>query len=78
MQFYFDLKVDDEKPSEDKEGLEFEDAEAAQLEAARTLCDMSSQTMRLTEQLQDRAIIVRDQHGPLFKAEISFKSLRSH
>ena len=78
MRFYFDLEVDDEVPSEGEEGLEFEDAEAAQLEAARTLCDMSSQTIRLTEQLQDRTIIVRDQHGPLFKAEISFKSLRSH
>ena len=77
MWFYFDLKVDAEEPSEDAEGLELDDAEAAQLEAARTLCDMSSQTIRLTEQLRDRAIIVRDQHGPLFKAEINFKNLRS-
>jgi hypothetical protein len=77
MQFYFDLKVDDEEPSEDEEGLELEGAEAAHLEAAHLLCDLSKETIRFRRQLQVRAVIVRDQHGPLFKAEINFKNLRS-
>jgi hypothetical protein len=76
--FYFDLQVDDESPSEDEEGIELDDADAAHLEAARTLCDLSGETVRLLKQLQTRAIIVRDEHGPLFRAEITFRNLRPH
>jgi hypothetical protein len=76
MRFYFDLKLDAEEPSEDEEGLELEDAEAAQFEAAQLLFDLSRETIRFKKQLQVRAVIVRDQHGPLFKAEINFMSLR--
>ena len=73
MRFYFDLKLDSEEPSEDEEGLELE---AAQFEAAQLLFDLSRETIRFKKQLQVRTVIVRDQHGPLFKAEINFVSLR--
>jgi hypothetical protein len=59
MRFYFDLKLDAEEPSEDEEGLELEDAEAAQFEAARLLFDLSRETIRFKKQLQVRAVIVR-------------------
>jgi hypothetical protein len=68
--------VEAEESSEDEEGLELDNEEEAQFEAAQLLCELSKETIRFKKQLQVGAVIVRDEQGPLFRAEINFKSLR--
>jgi hypothetical protein len=76
MPYYFDLKFDGEDPTGDEEGMDLEDAEAAQVEAVRTLCDFSGEVIRSRKQLSTLAVIVRDEGGPVLSAEINLKNLR--
>ena len=78
MRYYFDLKFDGEEPSCDEEGMELRDGEAAEIEAARTLCDYSGEIIRSRRQLHTLKVIVRDKGGPVLSAEIKFKTLRPH
>jgi hypothetical protein len=65
MRYYFDLKF-----------MELVDAGAAQVEAARTLCDFSGEVIRSRKPLHTLTVIVRDEGGPVLSAEISFRNPR--
>jgi hypothetical protein len=58
--------------------MELADAEAAEIEAARTLCDFSGEIIRSRRQLHTLKVVVRDEGGPVLSAEITFKNLRPH
>lgn len=76
--YYFDLKFDGEEPSRDEEGMELKDAEAAQIEATRTLYDFSREIIHSKKHLQTLTVIVRDVNGTVLSAEINFQHKRLH
>ena len=76
MRFYFDLKFDAEEPSSDEQGTDLEDVEAAQIEAARTLCDFSRELIGRGRNPKALAVIIRDEGGPILEARLSFQLKR--
>jgi hypothetical protein len=76
QRFFFDLQFDDEKPSEDEEGVLLPDVEAAQLEAARSLSDFSRAIVDSKERLGKLTIHVRDDRGPVLIAALRFEIKR--
>jgi hypothetical protein len=76
--YYFDLKFEGQNASHDEEGMQLPHVEAAQTEAARTLCDFARAMMKGKQHLTTLAVIVRDDDGLVLKADINFKIMRLH
>ncbi len=78
--YFFDFR-DAETFIPDEEGVEIATLEAAQDETARALGDMARDEARCAARngsACDLAIEVRDAHGPVFLARISFEIRRLH
>jgi hypothetical protein len=74
--YYFDLRDGDDL-AVDEEGVELQDIELVQEEAARSLADMARDAVRSPthdRKLKHRmAIEVRDDNGPLLQVKFTFK-----
>jgi uncharacterized protein DUF6894 len=77
--YYFDLR-DSSGLSADEEGTELRDLSAAQEEAARSLGDMARDAARQIklETVQQMAIEVRDDLGPVMHVRFSFEIERKN
>jgi hypothetical protein len=70
--YYFDLR-DNEGLTVDEEGLELQDIQAAQEEAARSLADAARDGLRKSDgALNQMTIEVRTDAGPLMRVSFSF------
>jgi hypothetical protein len=74
--FFFDLKFDGERPTDDEEGLVMPDLEAAQVEASRALTDLSKEMVLSGKTTNSLAVIIRDDAGPVLQATLNFEMKR--
>ena len=74
--FFFDLKFDGERPTDDEEGLVMPDLQAAQVEASRALTDLSREMVLSGKITNSLAVIIRDDAGPILQATLNFEMKR--
>ena len=70
MRYFFDIRDDQLVP--DEEGMILPDIEAAQEEATRTLTDLVREAMP-AESAGGMTIEVRNQHGPVLEASLTWR-----
>ena len=70
--FYFDLKLGDEGPTLDEEGLILPNPEAAKIEATRALSDLSKEMVEAGQINNSLAVIIRDENGPILQASLDY------
>jgi hypothetical protein len=73
--YYFDIR-DGEALYPDEEGIELDDQQAAEIEAATSLAKMAKDLSSLDER-QPMAIEVRTDAGPVFQAAFIFEAVPS-
>jgi hypothetical protein len=74
--FFFDLKYDGERPTDDEEGMIMPDLESAQVEATRALTDLSKEMVLSGKVTNSLAVIIRDDSGPVLQATLNFEMKR--
>jgi hypothetical protein len=74
--FFFDLKYDGERPTDDEEGMIMPDLESAQVEATRALTDLSKEMVLRGKVTHSLAVIIRDDSGPVLQATLNFEMNR--
>jgi len=74
--FFFDLKYDGERPTDDEEGMIMPDLESAQVEATRALTDLSKAIVLSGKLTNSLAVIIRDDSGPVLQATLNFEMKR--
>jgi hypothetical protein len=74
--FFFDLKYDGERPTDDEEGMIMPDLESAQVEATRALTDLSKEIVLSGKVTNSLAVIIRDDSGPVLQATLNFEMKR--
>ena len=74
--FFFDLKFDGERPSDDEEGMVLPNLDSAWVEATHSLSDLSKEMVRSGKLTNSLAVIVRDDTGPVLQATVNFEIKR--
>jgi hypothetical protein len=74
--FFFDLKYDGERATDDEEGMIMPDLESAQVEATRALTDLSKEVVLSGKVTNSLAVIIRDDSGPVLQATLNFEMKR--
>jgi len=73
--FYFDIQIGSDPPSQDEDGEDLADIEAARVEAGIALCSLARDMLK-AGQTPDLYIQVRDAFGKILCVELNFRIMR--